>query len=92
MSKNHKGNKNNIIISFLGSSVQQVTGSCTKITYLDDNLNKNILFIECGLPQNSKTPLNQYNDMVRMVNSVKGGGLKKHDEYRNINAILSHVH
>jgi hypothetical protein len=87
-----RGKENDVVVTFLGSSVQQVTGSCIKIEYKDDNLNKNILFIECGLPQGSKTPLTQYSDMERMVNSVKGGGLNKHDKYNNINAVLSHVH
>lgn len=86
-----RGKENDVIVTFLGSSVQQVTGSCIKIEYKDDNLNKNILFIECGLPQGSKTPLTQYSDMERMVGSVKKG-FNKPNEYSNINAILSHVH
>ena len=91
MSKKKKKD-NDIVVTFLGSSVRQVTGSCIKILYKNDKLENNIRFLECGLPQSSKTPLNQYNDMERMSNAVKGGGLNNHEKYKNINAVLSHVH
>lgn len=69
-----KNKENKIRLSCIGSSVTQVTGSAWRLQYRLDNGEFKTQQIECGLPQGSPTILEQYNDMKRMSDAVKGGG------------------
>lgn len=68
-----KNKENKIRLSCIGSSVTQVTGSAWRLQYRLDNGEFETQQIECGLPQGSPTILEQYNDMKRMSDAVKGG-------------------
>lgn len=70
-----KKNDDSVILSCVGTSKTQVTGSCWSLSYLGNDLKRHLLMIECGLPQGDNTILESYNSMKRMYNEVKGGGL-----------------
>lgn len=58
--------KDKAIIEIIGGNCESVTGSCTKIEYLD----KTILF-ECGLIQDGHTVLESYKLNKSMVSKIK---------------------
>lgn len=74
MSK-RRNKDNDIIVSSVGTSTNQVTGSSFSISYLRDDKTRGLLMIEAGLPQGQATVLESYNAMKKMSDSIKGGGL-----------------
>lgn len=85
-----KKKDNDIIVSCVGESQTQVTGSCWTVAYKDDNYNEHLLVIECGLPQGGHTILESYNDMKRMSNKIVGGGSSLSKGCENLLFLHSH--
>lgn len=73
MSK-RRNKDNDIVISSIGTSTKQVTGSCWSISYKKDDGTRGLLMVECGLPQGQYTIEKSYNVMEEMTNKIKGGG------------------
>lgn len=74
MKKRKRKRDDDIIVSCIGESTNQVTGSCWSISYVDDNYERQLLMIECGLPQSNCSVKEAYTNMKRSVNTIKGGG------------------
>lgn len=88
MSKNKKKD-DNVILSCIGTSMTQVTGSCWSLSYKGDDGNRHTLIIECGLPQGDNTILESYNSMKRMSDKILSEGLVKNSE--NVLFLHSHI-
>lgn len=66
---NNKKYKNKIIITSLGGSTTDVTGSCFAIEYPLDNGNRDLILLECGGIQTNKM-VEDYNANKKMVDGI----------------------
>ena len=82
-----KKRKKEIVLSCLGSSIQQVTGSCWTIEFPRYNGEMGLIVIECGLNQDGFTTLEQYNSNERMLNGI-GKEVVENCEY----LLIGHSH
>ena len=83
-----KRNKDlDIIVSSLGGSTNNVTGSCWSISYPKDNGERGLIVIECGLIQEGNTVKQQYNSNKRMIDNI-GKDVIDNAEY----VLLGHQH
>ena len=83
-----KRNKDlDIVISSLGTSTTEVTGSCWSISYPKDNGERGLIVIECGLNQGANTIKQQYNNNKRMIENI-GKDIIDNAEY----VLLTHSH
>ena len=88
-----KKKNNNIIVTCMGASIKQVTGSHWVIKYNKDDGTKGILHIESGLPQGEHTILSQYNAMKKMKQDILyNGNIENNDINTSVNVIISHAH
>ena len=79
-----KKKNNDIVISFVGGSKDDVTGSCVLISYPKKDDEKGLIAIECGLIQGEPTLEQEYNANKRMIEKVP---------YKNIEHVfLGHCH
>ena len=69
MSKKRKKDMD-IIVSCVGSSRDNVTGSCWTVSYAKDNGERGLVVLECGLSQGEQDVLKSYNDNKRMLESI----------------------
>ena len=76
-----------IIVSSLGGSTDNVTGSCWTISYPKNNGERGLIVLECGLVQDGNTIKQQYNANKRMVETV-GKEVVQECEY----VLLGHAH
>ena len=87
----HKTKRRNkdldIIVSSLGGSTDNVTGSCWTISYPKNNGERGLIVLECGLVQDGNTIKQQYNANKRMVETV-GKEVVQECEY----VLLGHAH
>ena len=65
-----KKKTNEIEISFLGTSRNEVTGSCISVSYINDKKEKETILIECGMNQGCPTILSDYNTNKKMVEKI----------------------
>ena len=65
-----KSKDNDIIVSSLGNSTDNVTGSCFSISYPKDDNTRRLIILECGLSQDGHTPLEQYNSNKKMIYNI----------------------
>ena len=65
----NKKHKNKIIITSLGGSTEDVTGSCFAIEYPMDNGNRDLVLIECGSVQTNRI-VEDYNANKKMVDNI----------------------
>lgn len=65
-----KRKTNEIEINFLGTSKDEVTGSCISVSYINDNKERETILIECGMNQGCPTILSDYNTNKRMVEKI----------------------
>ena len=63
MSKKRKKDMD-IILSCVGSSRDDVTGSCWTVSYPKDNGERGLVVLECGLSQGEQDVLKSYNDNI----------------------------
>lgn len=68
MSKKKDNDK--IIISALGGSVNDVTGSCWSISYPKKNNERGLIILECGLIQGDTTIEKSYNSNKAMLDRI----------------------
>ena len=59
-----------IIVSFLGNSTTDVTGSAVSVSYPKDDGARGVILLECGLVQGSPTIKEQYLDNKKMVEEI----------------------
>lgn len=76
-----------IIVSCIGNSTTDVTGSCWSISYLKNDGTRGLLIIECGLSQDGNTIEQVYSQNKRMLENI-GKDVVKSCEY----LILGHAH
>ncbi len=69
MSKKKKKDMD-IILSCVGSSRDNVTGSCWTVSYPKDNGGRGLVVLECGLSQGEQDILKSYNDNKRMLENI----------------------
>ena len=82
-----KKRKKEIVLTCLGASAEQVTGSCWKIDFPRYNGEMGSIIIECGLNQDGFTTLEQYNANERMLNGI-GKEVVENCEY----LLIGHSH
>ena len=70
MSKSKKKKDMDIIVSCVGLSQDNVTGSCWSVSYLKDNGERGLVVLECGLSQKEQDILKAYNENKRMLESI----------------------
>lgn len=87
MSKKKK--LDDIYVESLGSSTNQVTGSCWSISYVNDNYERQLVMIECGLPQGGNCKKDSYQAMKRVYNTLVEGKYVK--ETKCVFTCHSHV-
>lgn len=78
-----------IYVESLGTSTNQVTGSCWSVSYVDDNFERQLVIIECGLPQGGNNKKETYNAMKRVYNTLVNGNYVK--EAKCVVTCHSHV-
>ena len=66
--KHHFAN-NNIIITSVGGSTEDVTGSCIAVEYPLDNGNRNLILLECGGIQTNNM-VEDYNSNKKMIDNI----------------------
>lgn len=76
-----------IIVSCIGNSTTDVTGSCWSISYLKNDGTRGLIIIECGLSQDGNTIEQVYSQNKRMLENI-GKDVVKSCEY----LILGHAH
>lgn len=76
-----------IIVSCIGNSTTNVTGSCWSISYLKNDGTRGLIIIECGLSQDGNTIEQVYSQNKRMLENI-GKDVVKSCEY----LILGHAH
>ena len=83
-----RNDKNDIIIEELGGACIGVTGSCTLVSYYNEELEerRNIIF-EMGLIQKEQDPYKQYLDNQKMLQGITKEVVSKTDY-----VLLSHSH
>lgn len=69
MSKKRKKDMD-IIVSCVGTSTTNVTGSCWTVSYPKDNGERGLVVLECGLSQGEQDVLKSYNDNKRMLENI----------------------
>lgn len=82
-----KKDENDIIITCLGTSKDEVTGSCWSISYPKYNDERGLIILECGLSQSSGSIEKQFNNNKRMVENI-GKDVITNCEY----VLLAHPH
>lgn len=87
MSKSKKKNENDIVVSFVGSSKDSVTGSMVTIQYPKNNGEKGLIVLECGLSQGEPTIEKSYNANKRIIEDI-GKEVVQSCEY----VLLGHAH
>lgn len=65
-----KKRNDSIILSCVGSSRDDVTGSCWTVSYLKDNGERGLVVLECGLSQKEQDILKSYNENKRMLENI----------------------
>ena len=65
-----KKRNDEIVISCLGLSQDNVTGSCWSVSYLKDNGERGLVVLECGLSQKEQDILKAYNENKRMLENI----------------------
>lgn len=65
-----KKSDSDIVVSFVGTSKTEVTGSCVTISYPKNNGERGLVVIECGLSQGEPTIEKQYNANKRMIEDI----------------------
>lgn len=71
MSTISKNKKNKIVLEVIGGNAENVTGSCTKITY-----NNNTILFEFGIIQEGRSVKDNYDLNKKLINSVKVKNIK----------------
>lgn len=66
---NNKKFKNKIIITSIGGSTDDVTGSCIAVEYPLDNGNRNLILLECGAIQTNNM-VEDYNSNKKMIDGI----------------------
>lgn len=61
-----KNKSDKVTVEVLGGNCEDVTGSCTQITF-----NKRTVLFECGMIQNGHTPLENYQLNKRLLSKIK---------------------
>lgn len=79
--------KDNIVVSFLGTSRTGVTGTCISVSYLKDDGSYGLVIIECGLCQDGRNVKERYNKNKNMLDEI-GKDVVANCEY----LVLSHAH
>ena len=69
MSKKRKKDMD-IILRCVGSSTDNVTGSCWTVSYPKDNGERGLVVLECGLSQGEQDVLKSYNDNKRLLERI----------------------
>lgn len=82
-----KKKDNDIIVSFIGGSQNEVTGSCVSISYPKNNNERGLIIIECGLCQSEPTIEKLYNANKRMIDNI-GKEVIQSAEY----VLIGHCH
>ncbi|EQB4340332.1 hypothetical protein ACYJ2U_001775 [Clostridium botulinum] len=82
-----KKNDNDIIISALGTSQEEVTGSCWSISYPKNNNKRGLIILECGLSQSGGNIEKHYNTNKNMIANI-GKEVVEKAEY----VLLGHAH
>lgn len=82
-----KNKDNDIVVSFVGGSQHEVTGSCVTVSYPKNNGGRGLVVIECGLCQSEPTVDKLYNANKRMIESI-GKEVVQSCEY----VLLGHSH
>lgn len=82
-----KTKDNDIIVSSIGNSTDDVTGSCWTISYKKNNGDRGLIVIECGISQEGNTTEQIFNSNKRMLENI-GKDVIKSCEY----LILLHSH
>ena len=65
----HNKHKNRVIVTALGNSMEEVTGSCFAIEYTLDNGNRDLVLLECGAVQ-TNVVLDDYISNKKMVENI----------------------
>lgn len=65
-----KKKKDDIVISFIGNSKDNVTGSCVSISYPKKNNEHGLIILECGLVQGDSTIEKTYNSNKAMLDRI----------------------
>ena len=76
-----------IVVSCIGNSTTDVTGSCWSISYLKNDGTRGLLIVECGLSQDGNTIEQVYSQNKRMLENI-GKDVVASCEY----LILGHAH
>lgn len=71
MSKRKKDN--DIIVTSLGTSTNEVTGSCWSVSYRKNDGTRGLVVIECGLSQSEPKIEKLYNNNRRMLENISKG-------------------
>lgn len=87
MSGKRRNKDNDIVVSFLGTSKQQVTGSMVTISYPKNDGSKGLVVLECGLCQGEPTIEKSYSTNKRMLEGI-GKEVVQSAEY----VLLGHAH
>ena len=66
---NNKKFKNKIIITSVGGSTEDVTGSCIAVEYPLDNGNRNLILLESGGIQTNNM-VEDYNNNKKMIDNI----------------------
>lgn len=82
-----KNKENDIILSFVGGSSSDVTGSCITVSYKKNDGTRGLVVIECGLCQGEPTVDKLYNANKRMIEGI-GKEVVQSTEY----VLLGHAH
>lgn len=82
-----KRDENDIIISALGTSQEEVTGSCWSISYPKGNNERGLILLECGLSQSGGNVEKHYNLNKKMIDNI-GKDIIKNCDY----VLLGHPH
>jgi len=65
-----KKKDNDIIVSLIGGQSQDVTGSATLISYVDENNERKCILCELGLIQGNNTVLGEYRENKKMIENI----------------------
>jgi hypothetical protein len=87
MSKKRKSDENDIIISSLGTSQEDVTGSCWSISYPKNDNSRGLIILECGLSQSNGSIEKNFATNKKMIDDI-GKEVVQSCEY----LLLGHSH
>ena len=82
-----KKREKDIVVTCLGSSIEQVVGSCWSVEYNKKDGTTGLMILECGLNQSGFTDAEQYENNKRMLDGIGKETVAK-AEY----VLLSHAH